>query len=97
VNNETFAPPRGMRGNFARTVREIHSPGLTAKGTGPEQLATLELVMSFSESFFAAKFGITRRDLEAHLAEALGRGGDYADLYFEYLATSSISIDESIV
>ena len=25
------------------------------------------------------------------------RGGDYADLYFEYLATSSISIDESIV
>src|SRR5580693_2960093 len=61
------------------------------------QLATLELVMSFSESFFAAKFGITRRDLEAHLSEALGRGGDYADLYFEYLATSSISIDESIV
>src|SRR3984885_2417851 len=53
--------------------------------------------MSFSDSFFAAKFGITRRDLEAHLAEALGRGGDYADLYFEYLLTSSISIDESIV
>jgi TldD protein len=53
--------------------------------------------MSFSDSFFAAKFGIARRDLEAHLSEALGRGGDYADLYFEYLATSSISIDESIV
>ena len=53
--------------------------------------------MSFSDSFFAVKFGIARRDLEAHLTEALGRGGDYADLYFEYLATSSISIDESIV
>ena len=53
--------------------------------------------MSFSDSFFAAKFGITRRDLENYLSEALGRGGDYADLYFEYLATSSISIDESIV
>ena len=53
--------------------------------------------MSFSESFFAAKFGITRRDLENHLSEALSRGGDYADLYFEYIATSSISIDESIV
>ena len=53
--------------------------------------------MSFSDSFFAAKFGITRRDLEKHLTEARGRGGDYADLYFEYLATSSISIDESIV
>jgi TldD protein len=53
--------------------------------------------MSFSESFFAAKFGITRRDLENYLSEALNRGGDYADLYFEYIATSSISIDESIV
>ena len=53
--------------------------------------------MSFSDSFFAVKFGITRRDLENYLSEALGRGGDYADLYFEYLATSSISIDESIV
>src|SRR3984885_12172240 len=53
--------------------------------------------MSFSDSFFAAKFGITQRDLENHLSEALSRGGDYADLYFEYLATSSIGIDESIV
>ena len=31
------------------------------------------------------------------LAEALSQGGDYADLYFEYLSTSQISIDESIV
>src|SRR5438046_9719774 len=53
--------------------------------------------MSFSDSFFAAKFGIARRDLENYLSEALGRGGDYADLYFEYLATSSIGIDEGIV
>src|SRR5580700_6777120 len=53
--------------------------------------------MSFSDSFFAAKFGISRRDLENYLSEALGRGGDYADLYFEYVATSAISIDESIV
>src|SRR5689334_25442516 len=53
--------------------------------------------MSFSDSFFATRFGITGLDLENHLQEALSRGGDYADLYFEYLATSSISIDESIV
>src|ERR1700691_1284156 len=53
--------------------------------------------MSFSDSFFAAKFGISRRDLENYLSEALGGGGDYPDLYFEYLATASISIDESIV
>jgi TldD protein len=53
--------------------------------------------MSFSDSFFAVRFGISRRDLENYLSDALSRGGDYADLYFEYLATSSISIDESIV
>ena len=53
--------------------------------------------MSFSDSFFAADSASPRRDLENYLSEALSRGGDYADLYFEYLATSSISIDESIV
>ncbi|HMC61897.1 MAG TPA: metallopeptidase TldD-related protein, partial [Candidatus Solibacter sp.] len=53
--------------------------------------------MRFSDSIFAARFGITRHDLEAYLAEALSHGGDYADLYFEYLQTSGMSIDESMV
>src|SRR6266852_1980228 len=53
--------------------------------------------MGLSESFFGGRFNITERDLERYLDEALSRGGDYADLYFEYLATSNISMDESIV
>ncbi len=53
--------------------------------------------MSFSQSFFADRFGLTEHDLENYLSEALSAGGDYADLYFEYLATSSIGIDEGIV
>jgi TldD protein len=53
--------------------------------------------MAFSESFFASRFGITSSDLESYLGDALREGGDYADLYFEYLSTSQISIDESIV
>jgi TldD protein len=53
--------------------------------------------MGFSQSFFADRFGITQHDLESYLSEALSAGGDYADLYFEYLATSSIGIDEGIV
>src|SRR6202162_2686593 len=53
--------------------------------------------MGLSPSFFAAKFGITEHDLEGYLSEALSAGGDYADLYFEYLSTSSIGIDEGIV
>jgi TldD protein len=53
--------------------------------------------MGISDSFFASRFNIAERDLGRYLDEALSRGGDYADLYFEYLATSSISMDESIV
>ena len=53
--------------------------------------------MSLSDSFFGQKFGITEHDLESYLSEALSAGGEYADLYFEYLATSQLSIDESIV
>src|SRR6201993_4013621 len=53
--------------------------------------------MEFQDSIFASRFQITRQDLEGYLSEALSQGGDYADLYFEYLLTSSISIDESMV
>ena len=49
--------------------------------------------MSSLSNLFGQKFGLTERDLERYLAEALSKGGDYADLYFEYLATSSISLD----
>jgi TldD protein len=53
--------------------------------------------MQFSDSFFARKFAITERDLDRYLSEAMSAGGDYADLYFEYLVTTSIMMDESIV
>jgi TldD protein len=53
--------------------------------------------MGLGQSFFGDRFAITERDLESYLSEALSAGGDYADLYFEYLATSSIGIDEGIV
>ena len=53
--------------------------------------------MGLSQSFFGAKFGLTEHDLEGYLSEALSAGGEYADLYFEYLASSSIGIDEGIV
>jgi TldD protein len=53
--------------------------------------------MEFSESVFATRFSITRQDLESYLSEALSQGGEYADVYFEYLLTSSIAIDESMV
>ncbi|HZS44300.1 MAG TPA: metalloprotease TldD [Blastocatellia bacterium] len=47
--------------------------------------------------FFATRFGITTSDLEDLLGVALSRGGDYADLYFEYLIVNSVSLEEQIV
>jgi TldD protein len=43
------------------------------------------------------RYGLTARDLERYLAAALSAGGEYADLYFEYQTTTSISVDESLV
>ena len=53
--------------------------------------------MTSNRSLFFQKFGITPGDLQKYLSEALSAGGEYADLYFEYLTSTSISIDESMV
>ena len=50
-----------------------------------------------NSSFFFRRYGLTENDLEKYLGAALSAGGDYADLYFEYHTTTSISVDESIV
>ncbi|HYY68372.1 MAG TPA: metallopeptidase TldD-related protein, partial [Terriglobales bacterium] len=47
--------------------------------------------------FFFQRYGLTEHELERYLAAALSAGGDFADLYFEYQYTTSISLDESMV
>ncbi len=47
--------------------------------------------------YFFDKFGITDRLLERCLGEALSAGGDFADLYFEAVSSTSIGLDESMV
>src|ERR1700740_2609403 len=47
--------------------------------------------------FFFEHYGLTERDMERYLATALSAGGDYADLYFEYLSSTSLMVDESMV
>ena len=49
------------------------------------------------QRFFFEHYGLTERDLERYLAAALSAGGDYADLYFEYLSSTSLMVDESMV
>jgi TldD protein len=47
--------------------------------------------------FFFERFGLTQSDLDRLLAAALDRGGDFADLYFEYRLSNVVSIEEEIV
>src|ERR1700678_3094263 len=49
------------------------------------------------QRFFFDNYGVTENDLERYLAAALSAGGDYADLYFEYLSSTSLLVDESMV
>ena len=53
--------------------------------------------MVLSNSIFFEKYNVTTRDLETYLSEALSRGGDYADLYFEYRINHSIVLEEQII
>jgi TldD protein len=53
--------------------------------------------MELTKSIFFERYNVTTTDLEAYLSEALSRGGDYADLYFEYRINHSIVLEEQII
>src|ERR1043165_8727365 len=53
--------------------------------------------MELRESIFFEKHNVTTTDLQTYLSEALNRGGDYADLYFEYRINHSIVLEEQII
>lgn len=47
--------------------------------------------------YFFETLGLSERLLERCLGEALSAGGDFADLYFEAVTSTSLGMDESIV
>jgi TldD protein len=47
--------------------------------------------------YFFTHLGLTERLLERCLGEALSAGGDFADLYFESITSTSLGMDEGIV
>lgn len=52
--------------------------------------------MEINKPIFFEKYNVTSNDLDAYLSEALSRGGDYADLYFEYRINHTIVLEEQI-
>ncbi len=75
----------GMRSTARR--RKLH-PTMSQPVTSPQPS---------HRRYFFEKFGITERLLERCLGEALTAGGDYADLYFESVTSTSLGVDEQIV
>jgi len=53
--------------------------------------------MGLNKAIFFDKYNVTTGDLESYLSEALSRGGEYADLYFEYRINHSIVLEEHII
>ena len=47
--------------------------------------------------FFTENFPISIAEIEQLLSAALSRGGDYADLYFEYSVLSNLSLEQQLV
>jgi TldD protein len=54
-------------------------------------------MMSDIETFFGDRFGLSGETQERLLSRALAKGGDYADLYFEYRVKDTFSMEESIL
>src|SRR5436190_4767054 len=53
--------------------------------------------MQTTKSIFTENYSVTTHDLETYLSAALERGGDYADIFFEYKVNYSIVLEEEIV
>ena len=53
--------------------------------------------VNMDRKFFFDKYGLAQADVERYLSAALSAGGDFADLYFEYQTSTSVSLDESMV
>src|ERR1051326_1913679 len=60
-------------------------------------LKLMEIEIKDKRKFFFEQYGLNQSDLEKYLAAALGAGGEDADLYFEYLTSTSLTVDESLV
>src|SRR6266851_1764293 len=72
--------------------------GIMSKGPASSRdIARRHLILRGQKPLFFEHYGLDERDLERYLGAALSAGGDYADLYFEYLTSTSLMVDESLV
>jgi TldD protein len=79
-------------------MRHRRSGGPICRDT-PRSLESREMTIPPPDHkrYFIEKLGLSERLMERCLGEALSAGGEYADLYFESVTSTSLGIDESLV
>lgn len=71
----------GVLGASSLFHDQLFAGGLPAPGAG----------------LFESRFGVTQEMMAKVLSTALAKGGDYADLYFEYKIANSVSMEDDII
>src|SRR5439155_3064739 len=82
---------------WANQVKSFDAAAMGYYSSLESFLTSRHLINVEKHRFFFEHYGLTERDLERYLAAALSAGGEYADLYFEYLSSTSLMVDESMV
>jgi TldD protein len=60
---------------------------LLAKGTA----------LPYSSAFFEERFGVSQEDMKKIMEIALSKGGEFAELFFEYRILNSVQMEEDII
>jgi TldD protein len=79
-----------------RPPRQKSAIYLPLAGAGP-RIEYVTIPAPDHKRYFIEKLGLSERLMERCLGEALSAGGDYADLYFESVTSTSLGVDESLV
>jgi TldD protein len=74
----------------------VVAPNLLLADRGP-RIKDVTIPAPDHKRYFIEKLGLSERLMERCLGEALSAGGDYADLYFESVMSTSLGVDEGLV
>lgn len=55
------------------------------------------MILKPGEELFASRFGVTKEIMKKVLEAALSKGGDFAELYFEYTLTNNVVMEDDII
>src|SRR6201994_3017962 len=90
-------PTHRTAANLASAPGALHECAICRSPSRSLESKQMTIPAPDHKRYFIEKLGISERLMERCLGEALSAGGDYADLYFESVTSTSLGIDESLV